>query len=139
MSPPGFFQCYRKTPPGAIRSGHSAGCSSGVGWQIHGTRWVLNALAPDFRAAQERVGRGLRERTFRIPAPGVETFVEPAVDLGELGPAFVGPAIGQADRDEGPLGEDHVGVARRIPVALTVADEHDSPAGGLVVQHALAL
>ena len=36
---------------------------------------------------------------------------------------------------QGVLGEDDVGVARGIAVRVTVADEDDGPAGGLVGQH----
>ena len=142
----GFFQCYRKTPGSAIREPleHPPARRTRVspGRRIRAAarpRAVLHARSPDLRAAEDRVAGRVRECAAWILLPAVQPLVQPGVDLGKLGPALERPAVVQADRDERSLGEDHVGIAGRVAIALAIADEHDGPAGGLVGQHPLAL
>ena len=53
-------------PTPAIRPGEIPGCRSDVGRQRDGPRRILDALAPDFRAAEERPGDRRRKRPGRV-------------------------------------------------------------------------
>ena len=106
-------------------------------------RRIHEALAPDFGATEPAARRwGARRyghERRRIVPPRGKGRREPSVDLAERGPAVERPASLQADPFERALGEDHVAVAGRVAVALTVADVHDLPARGPMGEHALAL
>ena len=101
-------------------------------------RWVDAAVAPDLRAAEERVRAGAGERR-RVGAPSLHHVLQPRVDLAELGPALVRPAGLDADPHERAFGPHDVAVAGGVAVALAVADEDDRAPGGLVGEDAVAL
>src|SRR4051794_9746708 len=97
---------------------------------------VGQARAPDLGAAEVRVGRPRarwdRLERGRVRREGCDHAGQPRVDLRESGPAGEPPAGIEADPLEEPLGEHHIAVARRVPVALAVTDEHHPTTRGTV-------
>src|SRR4051812_19940321 len=90
-------------------------------------RGILDPVTPDLGPAEVAARRSSRRRRDgrRIRAPGFDRLGQPSLDLAELRPAMEGPAGFHADLHEGALREHDVAVARRVAVALAVADEHD--------------
>ena len=91
-------------------------------------RRVLDPRAPDLGAAEDRAaGRG-REgpRPDRPPQASRRSLSQAWISANSVHRSKGQPAS-QADRDQGALGEDHVGVAGRVAIALAVTDEDDHP------------
>ena len=100
---------------------------------------VDTAVAPDLRAAEERVGASGAASDAESARQASTTSSEPGVDLAEFGPALVRPAGLDADPHERPFCPHDVAVAGGVAVALAVADEDDRAPGGLVGEDAVAL
>ncbi len=101
-------------------------------------RRILSALAPRFRAAEQRPSRAPRERPG-VGSPGRDDRLQPGLDLVELRPALEWPTGLETDPHQRPLREHHVGIACGIAVRLPVADEHDRAPRRLMGKHPVPL